>query len=355
MAKHIIAGWMTVLLVSLVCVSAGADIIRVGPEGDYPTIQEGIQAALASDTVLVAPGVYYEEVDFLGKAITVRGDGAAATIDGGGGFAVVTMSEEGILQNFVITNGVLGILCFDGTPRVSQVTVVYNTLGLMALGGGSPQINSCIFWHNSNDDLDGTDARYSCVQEGNPGEGNICIDPLFVDAAGGDYRLRSRIGRFNQASPGEPGWSEPVWLNELNGIHGYEAGSPCLSPDRSTIYFHRFIPALEYGCIVEACRTTPEGPFTSERVLTELCTAGYGVFAPWVSEDGLRLYYKEYIVEGNRVRMAQRTSVGEVWTPVHAFYELHTDGAICSQPALTADELTIVWHSGKQTRFGWGS
>ena len=354
MAKHVIAGWMAVLLVALVCVSAGADIIRVGPGYScdppycYHTIQEAIQEVHEGDTVLVTPGVYYEEVDFLGKAITVRGDGAAATIDGGGGFAVVTMSEEGILQNFVITNGVLGILCFDGTPRVSQVTIVYNTLGLMALGGGSPQINSCIFRHNSNGDLDGTDARYSCVQECNPGEGNICIDPLFADAAGGDYRLRSRIGRFNQTSPGEAGWSEPVWLNELNGVHGYAASSSCLSLDRLTIYFHRFIPALQHICIVEACRTTPEGPFTSERVLTELSTSGYGVVAPWVSEDGLRLYYKENIVEGNRVKMAQRAGVGETWTPVHTFYELHTDGALCAQPALTADELTIVWHSSNR-------
>ena len=146
MAKHIIAGWMTVLLVTLVCVSAGADIIRVGPgyfcdpPYCYPTIQGAIQEAHEGDTVLVMPGEYYEEVDFLGKAITVRGDGAAATIDGGGGFAVVTMSDEGILQNFVITNGTLEILCFDGTPKVNQVTVVYNTLGLMVLGAGSPQI-----------------------------------------------------------------------------------------------------------------------------------------------------------------------------------------------------------------------
>ena len=82
----------------LVCVSAGADIIRVGPGQfchrppcHYSTIQEAIQAAQEGDTVLVMPGVYYEEVDFLGKAITVRGDGAAATTNSEGGFAVVTM------------------------------------------------------------------------------------------------------------------------------------------------------------------------------------------------------------------------------------------------------------------------
>ncbi|MCK5269586.1 MAG: PD40 domain-containing protein [Sedimentisphaerales bacterium] len=346
MAKHIIAGWMTVLLVTLVCVSAGADIIRVGQEGDYPTVQEGIQAALEGDTVLVAPGVYHETVDFLGKAITVRGDGAAATIDGEGGFTVVALSEEGVLQNFVITNGTLGILCFDGTPKVNQVTVVYNAWGLMALGGGSPQINSCIFWHNSNDDLDGVDARYSCVQECNPGEGNICIDPLFVDAAEGDYRLRSRMGRYLPAEFSY--WTEPIQLSELNDGDGNAAASPCLSSDGLTIYFNRHIPALGHDCIVEAYRATPEGPFTSERVLTELSTTGYDVSAPWVSEDGLRLYYKENLADGNRIKMAQRANETEAWTPTHTFDELHTDGARGTEPSLTTDELTIVWHSGNR-------
>ena len=42
-----------------------AQIIHV--PADYPTIQEGIAAAHTSDTVLVADGLYYENIDFLGK------------------------------------------------------------------------------------------------------------------------------------------------------------------------------------------------------------------------------------------------------------------------------------------------
>lgn len=43
----------------------GRGIIHV--PADYPTIQQGIEAATAYDTVLVADGLYYENINFLGK------------------------------------------------------------------------------------------------------------------------------------------------------------------------------------------------------------------------------------------------------------------------------------------------
>ncbi len=46
-----------------------ADILRV--PADYATIQAAIQAAVNGDTVLVAPGTYYENINYRGKGITV--------------------------------------------------------------------------------------------------------------------------------------------------------------------------------------------------------------------------------------------------------------------------------------------
>ncbi|MCZ6612266.1 MAG: right-handed parallel beta-helix repeat-containing protein, partial [Planctomycetota bacterium] len=69
--------------VAVVCVTlsgtAFADIINV--PGDYRTIQEAIDAAMDGDEVEVHPGTYFETIDFLGKAITVRSsNGPAVTI-----------------------------------------------------------------------------------------------------------------------------------------------------------------------------------------------------------------------------------------------------------------------------------
>ncbi len=48
---------------------AGAQIIHV--PGDYSTIQEGINASTNGDTVIVANGTWYENIRFMGKAITL--------------------------------------------------------------------------------------------------------------------------------------------------------------------------------------------------------------------------------------------------------------------------------------------
>ena len=75
--RHIAAG--TVLLAAAVVPVANAVIINV--PGDQPTIQAGIDVAMNGDEVVVAPGTYFEAINFLGKAITLRSsDGPEVTI-----------------------------------------------------------------------------------------------------------------------------------------------------------------------------------------------------------------------------------------------------------------------------------
>src|SRR5437016_11786219 len=76
-----------------------------------PTIQAAINAASNGDTVLVAPGTYRENINFMGKAITVTSSSgpSVTTINGGAAGSVVTFtSNEGtnsVLSGFTITNG----------------------------------------------------------------------------------------------------------------------------------------------------------------------------------------------------------------------------------------------------------
>ena len=81
------------VLLLMVCVSyASAAVLHV-PHG-YATIQGGIAAASAGDTVLVAPGVYFENVT-MKPGVHIHGE-PGAILDGSQGAGAVVSAAMGL-------------------------------------------------------------------------------------------------------------------------------------------------------------------------------------------------------------------------------------------------------------------
>ena len=150
----------------------GGDSVILVPD-DYPTIQEGIDAAVNGDTVLVSPGTYVENIDFLGKAITViSSNGPEVTIIDGGnpvnpdyGSVVIFSKGEGldsVLDGFTVTNGngTLyhiddydpacggGIFCVNASPTIKNNIITNNNIEY-GTGGGIFCNNSSIIIDNN--------------------------------------------------------------------------------------------------------------------------------------------------------------------------------------------------------------
>jgi parallel beta-helix repeat protein len=140
-----------ILINAIPCLVAGT----INVPGDYPTIQQAIAAAVNGDTVLVGAGRYLENIDFIGKAITVKSlDGPVKTvIDGNLSGSVVTFSNfegmDSVLEGFTVTNGSAsygaGIFCSNVSPiiRMNIITENYaeqGGAGIYCADGAGPRI-----------------------------------------------------------------------------------------------------------------------------------------------------------------------------------------------------------------------
>lgn len=126
---------------TLVCAAAQAQLTV--PSALYPTIQSAITAAGPGVTILVLPGTYLENIDLLGKALTLRGvSGPAFTIIDGNNTAPTVKMATGelrttIVEGFTIRNG------------FNSSTSPVNNGGGMSLVAASPTVRNCWFKNNT--------------------------------------------------------------------------------------------------------------------------------------------------------------------------------------------------------------
>ncbi len=133
----------------------------------YPTIQDAINAAVDGDVVKVANGTFTENINLLGKQITVSGNGRGKSIILGSTGSVVTMASgetaSTVLTGFSIRVGTgtsIGGLRYGGgvyiaggsDPQVIDCAIGFNTAdfgaGMFIDVGSDPLIQDCLIANN---------------------------------------------------------------------------------------------------------------------------------------------------------------------------------------------------------------
>ncbi|MDP8209643.1 MAG: choice-of-anchor Q domain-containing protein [Candidatus Stygibacter australis] len=193
--------FVLIVFFALFWIIQGATIIvDIEGNGDYISIQEGINASADGDTVLVYPGRYYENTDFNGKSIalgslemtTGNRDYIHNTIIDGNqaGCCVAVHNNEGegtALRGFTITNGIGfldgsrryggGIYASESIIEITNCIVEYNKAivgGGILIEGGQVNLTGSTFRFNYGTKYGGGIASYNLNNSIEYSEVNRC-------------------------------------------------------------------------------------------------------------------------------------------------------------------------------------
>jgi len=227
------------------------------PEHPFDTIQEAIDVAADGATVLVRPGVYAENIDLLGKSITVTGmdpngpgEASFPVVEGSEAKPVVSFvrgeDPNCLLMGFVITRGsgrAAGALaCTASSPTVAHCLMVGNRTtahsgaavqctdsdavfvnctivdnyvpeeaSVMCLIDSDIVLTNCIVRGIGSAGIllegdSNPSVIHTSIAGGWPGPGNADVDPLFAQR--GYWALPD-----DPAIAVEPGHAEAVWID----------------------------------------------------------------------------------------------------------------------------------------------
>jgi len=261
---------------------------------DFPTIQGALDSVSGGDTIIVRPGIYYENIIFPGYQVILKSEMGPEETDIHGGMSgsvVVFQSGEDtqtVLEGFTIRNGSGtlvgsdylggGIYCVGSSPTIRHNFIVVNSVGtsedLNGYGGG-------IYLKNAHPDIVDNIIGYNwSASDGagiSLGLGGACnpriVNNLFVsndtdnyggasgggiDSRYGDPEIRNCTFIGNEAAPEANGWGGGIRVN----YSSYPVITNCIFWGNDAYY-------------------GPEISDYSEVLMIHYCDVKYGTGQPW--------------------------------------------------------------------------
>ncbi len=194
--------------------------------------------------------------------------GNTATTYGGG---MYNWNASPVVRNCLFAGNTVTSLSGGGmhndaaSPAVRNCTFSSNSAviggGMASYKSSVPTVENCIFWGNTatrGSELYRSSSTHtvthSCIQGGHAGIGNISSDPLFADAAGGDFHLKSEAGH----------WTPTGWVNDTETSPCVDAGDPGSAHAQEASFNGDRANMGAYGNTDQASRTPLPGGTSGE-------------------------------------------------------------------------------------------
>lgn len=242
--RHFVCVLFMIVLLGLVCRAAIGDDLHV--PGEYPTIQDAVDAAVDGDVILLADGDYPESISIVGKAIRLRPASPYCTppcirpariqLGGDLSFGYLSLEILDVVEGEVVFEG----LSFwyphawdrpeDSTLHITNANVAFEHIWFAGGGGtylqdvifidSSVRFQSCFNWFRDGPfmmQLDSTDVVFN----GSELDGSWFLwnvpggesSASFTNTEFADVHSRGKTGIFQVMNPG-PGNQVPRMLPE---------------------------------------------------------------------------------------------------------------------------------------------